>query len=59
LKTYGGFSDMKALFGENVYKVIRNMNANEILEMDEYVKDGTTHHELKEIIEALINLVGN
>jgi len=55
---YDDFTDMKKLFGENVIKVIEEMTPNEILEMDKYEENDTEHHELKEIIETLLNLVG-
>ena len=57
LQQYDDFTDMKKLFGENVIKVISDMTADEILEMDEYEENGIKHHELREIIEALFNLV--
>jgi len=51
------FSDMKKLFGKNVISVIKDMSADEILEMDRYEENGVEHHELKEILEDLLNLV--
>jgi putative ATP-dependent endonuclease of the OLD family len=56
LQDYDEFSDMKALFGDNVFKVIDDMSSIEILEMDRYIDDGTERHELKEIIESLLDL---
>ena len=56
VKPYDDFTDMKKLFGDNVYKVITDMSCEEILERDLYTEDGTQHHELKEIIEALLAL---
>jgi putative ATP-dependent endonuclease of OLD family len=56
LEDYDDFTDMKAIFGENVYKVIRDMSCGEILEMDQYVEDGVEHHELKEIIQTFLAL---
>lgn len=56
LKKYDDFSDMKSLFGENVYKVIKDMTCKEILEMDYYKEGEKEHHELKEIIEAFLSL---
>jgi len=53
------FSDMKKLFGKNVINVIKDMSADEILEMDKYEENGVKHHELKEILEALLNLAPN
>lgn len=58
LQQYDDFTDMKKLFGENVIKVIEDMTPDEILEMDKYEENGTEHHELKGIIETLLNLVG-
>ena len=49
---------MKRLFGENVIKVIGDMTPDEILEMDKYEENYSEHHELKEIIGTLLNLVG-
>ena len=49
---------MKKLFGENVIKVIEDMTPDEILEMDEYEENDTDYHELKEIVETLLNLGG-
>jgi len=56
LQQYGDFTDMKKLFGENVIKVILDMNPDEILEMDKYIENHTGHHELKEIVEILLEL---
>jgi hypothetical protein len=50
---------MKALFGPNIIKVIREMSAEEILESDRYEEDGVSRHELKEIVEALLALPGS
>jgi len=50
------YSDMKALFGENVYACICDMSPSEILEMDKYDVDGSEHHELLEIVDELIRL---
>jgi predicted ATP-dependent endonuclease of OLD family len=58
-KTYDGFTDMKELFGDNVYKVIRDMSCDEILEMDCYEENGTEHHELLELVHAFFSLSGN
>ena len=57
LQQYDDFTDMKKLFGENVIKVIGDMTPGEILEMDKYEENNTEHHELKEIVETLLNLV--
>lgn len=55
---YNGFTDMKKLFGGNVIKAIGDMTPDEILEMDKYEENYTEHHELKEIVGTLLNLVG-
>jgi len=57
LQQYDGFTHMKDLFGDNVFKVIKDMSAAEILEMDTYEENGNEHHELKEIVEKLLELV--
>jgi len=49
---------LATIVGKNVIKVIEDMSPNELLEMDEYKEDNTEHHELKEIAEKLLNLVG-
>jgi predicted ATP-dependent endonuclease of OLD family len=55
---FNDFTDMKKLFGKNVIEVIKDMSADEILQMDSYVDENRIeHHELKEIVEKLINLV--
>lgn len=56
LVPYDDFTDMKVTFGENVFKVITDMSCDEILEMDRYEEDGVEHHELKEIVCALLAL---
>lgn len=56
---FGDFTDMKSLFGENVYKVIEDMSCDEILEMDRYEVDGVVHHELIEVAQALLALPVN
>ena len=55
-KPYDDFSDMKDLFGENVYKAIQDMSCDEILERDAYQEYGTERHELKEIAQAFLSL---
>jgi len=57
IQSFDEFTDMKELFGPNVIKVIEEMSADEILQMDRYIENGTEHHELKEIVEKLISLV--
>jgi hypothetical protein len=56
LVPYDDFTDMKDIFGENVFKVITNMSCEEILEMGRYEEDGVEHHELKEIVRAFLAL---
>jgi hypothetical protein len=53
---YNDFTDMKSVFGENVFKTIKEMTCDEILETDRYEENGTEHHELKEIVEELLRL---
>lgn len=53
---YDDFSDMKKLFGENVYKLISYMTCEEILERDSYKEDSIIQHELKEIVDSLLAL---
>lgn len=56
-ETYDDFTDMKAAFGKNVFKVFGEMSCNEIREMDRYYDDdGDEHHEVEEIVEALLAL---
>jgi predicted ATPase len=59
VRPYDDFTDMKAIFGENVYKVIQDMSYNEILQMDRYEKDGNEHHELLEIAQTFLELASN
>lgn len=59
LQDYDDFTDMKALFGENVYKVIQDMSCEEILQMDRYEDGGVEHHELLEIVQAFLRLAGS
>jgi len=53
---YGSFSDMKAIFGPNVYKYIHDMLPEEILQMDLYEEGEIQKHEIKEIIEKFLEL---
>lgn len=53
---YDDYTDMKETFGDKVIKLARKMTADEILEMDTYVDKTGEHHELKEIIEAVLAL---
>lgn len=53
---YDEFTDMKETFGDNVYKVFADMSCDEIVEMDRYDENGVEHHELNEIVEALLAL---
>jgi hypothetical protein len=59
LKPFDDFSDMKGLFGDNVYKVIKDMTCAEILEVDRYEEGGIEHHELEEISLSLLALAPN
>lgn len=54
--SYDDFTDMKDIFGKNVFKVIRDMSCDEILEMDRYEEGDVEHHELKEIVQAFLAL---
>lgn len=56
---YDDFTDMKDVFGENVYKVIGDMTCDEILERDRYEEGGIERHELKEIVQAFLGLAGD
>jgi len=56
LESFNDFTDMKDVFGDNVFKVINDMSCEEILQMDIYEQDGAEHHELKEIIQQLLAL---
>jgi len=53
---HGDFTDMKALFGDNIYKVIDDMSSDEILSADRYQHEGAAHHELLEITQTLLAL---
>lgn len=55
---YDEFTDMKAIFGENVYKVVLDMSCEEIMQMDLYENDGVERHELLEIVQRFLELVG-
>lgn len=56
LNSYDDFTDMKALFGNNVFKIIRDMSSDEILEMDSYDDGGEERHELLDIAKTLLSL---
>ena len=56
LQRFDDFSDMKSLFGENVYRVILDMSCDEILECDAYSESGVEGHELREILHRLLSL---
>ena len=56
VQPFNDFTDMKTLFGDNVYKVIDDMSSDEILLMDRYQRDGTVRNELLEITQALLAL---
>ncbi|MBE9566516.1 MAG: ATP-binding protein [Proteobacteria bacterium] len=51
------YTDMKKLFGDSVWKLVNDMSADEILEMDRYEDQDGEHHELKEIAEQVLGLV--
>ncbi len=53
---YDDFSDMKDLFGEQIYKVIRYMSCEEILQSDIYLENSHEHHELVEITKSFLSL---
>ena len=53
---YDSFSDMKKVFGPNVYKCLQGMTSTEILQMDRYEEGGVEKHEIKEIIEEFLEL---
>ena len=53
------YTHMKSAFGENVWKLIEGMSAQEILEADRYEEGGAERHELQEIVEQLLTLPGN
>jgi len=59
LQQYDDFTDMKKLFGDDILiKAIPSMTSEEILEMDKYYDENSIeHHELKEIVDALLSLV--
>jgi energy-coupling factor transporter ATP-binding protein EcfA2 len=56
LKDYDDYSDMKNLFGENVFKLINSMTVEEVLNRDCYLDNSEEHHELGEIVEKLLSL---
>ncbi|MFZ5822690.1 MAG: ATP-dependent nuclease [Chloroflexota bacterium] len=59
LVAYDDFSDMKKLFGENVYKVISDMSCAEILDSDRYQEGDVERHELEEITLAFLALAAS
>ncbi len=52
------FTDMKTHFDKNVSGLIVRMSCDEILEMDRYEEGGKEHHELLEIVRAILQLGG-
>jgi putative ATP-dependent endonuclease of OLD family len=54
---YDDFTDMKSIFGENVYKVISDMSCEEIMERDCYIENDVEHHEILEIIRSIISSI--
>jgi len=55
---FDDFTDMKALFGENVIKAVKKMTVGELLERDFHIENGEEHHEILEIIEKFLSLAG-
>lgn len=53
---FDDFTDMKKLFDRKVLEASALMTAEEILERDAYIEDGTEKHEILEIIRAVLNL---
>lgn len=53
---FNDYTDMKKEFGDNVYKAIDSITSDEILERDHYIDGSNEHHEMKEMIEELLNL---
>jgi len=54
---FDDYADIKALgFGKDVYKMIGEMTAEEILERDRYHENGEEGHELLEIISTFMDL---
>lgn len=56
---YDDFSDMKKLFGDNVWKAVRHMTAAQVLEVDAYQEDGEEKHELVAIVRSCLELVAD
>jgi len=55
---FDDFSDMRALFGDDVHRAVGRMNATQLLERDVYVRDGKESHEILEIIGGFLSLAG-
>ena len=55
---FDDFSDMRALFGGDVFKAVGRMNPTQLLERDLYVRDGKESHEILEIIGGFLSLAG-
>ena len=53
---FDDFTDMKDAYGKRIIEAVKHMSSAEILSQDRYEEDGVEHHELKEIIEALLEL---
>jgi len=56
MAVFDDFSDMKEIFGDKVYKVIEEMTCDELLSRDAYREGRSEHHEIKEMIAALLAL---
>lgn len=55
-QNFDDYSDMKKIFGENVYLHIRDMTDKEILEMGVYQHDKQEYNEILDIVETLLKL---
>lgn len=53
---FDDWTDMKAAYIKHIIEAVKYMSSGEILERDRYDENGVEHHELKEIIEALLKL---
>jgi predicted ATP-dependent endonuclease of OLD family len=58
-KVFDDFTKMKNEFGNNVYKIIDDMSADEILERDAYTEGGVSHNELKKVINNFLDLAND
>jgi len=55
-KPFDDYSDMRKLFGDNVYKLVDQMTSEEILDRDAYEENGKERHELLELLTGLLCL---